>query len=110
MAGSVKKKEKFKESDFTEEEKHKVKQYIIHQILREVIYHFKQNAEWIFLRDIEIPLYEAYINLCWDELSEGTRKELLYDLETKKRRAISLKLKQGNISYLLVIIINAYIL
>lgn len=98
MSDSAKNKEKFKESDFTEEEKHKVKQYIIHEILLEVIYHFKQNKEWILLRDIEIPLYEAHINLCWDELNKEERKELLYDLETKKRRAISLKPKQGSTS------------
>ena len=98
MTDSSKKKEKFKDSDFTEEENHKVKQYIIHEMLLEVIYHFKQNKECILLRDIEIPLYEARIKLCWDELNEEERKELLYDLETKKRRAISLKPKQGNIS------------
>lgn len=83
------------ESGFTEEQRHEIKQYIIHQIMLDVIYYFKQNLEWIILTDIEIPLYEAHINLCWDEFSEETRKELLHDLEAKKRRAIILRPKQG---------------
>lgn len=61
----------------------------------DVIHYFKQNLEWITLTDIEIPLYEAHINLCWDEFSKETRKELLHDLEVKKRRAATLKPKQG---------------
>jgi len=56
---------------------------------------FNKNLELIFLKDVEIPLNEAYLNLCWDEFSENARKELLHDLEVKRRRATILRAKAG---------------
>lgn len=93
IAGLAEKKENLEKDDLTEEQKHEIEQYAIHQIVLDVISCFNKNLELILLKDVEIPLNEAYLNLHWDEFSEKAKKELLHDLEVKKRRATILRAK-----------------
>ena len=94
-AGLTEKKENLEKDDLTEEQKREIEQYAVHQIVLDVISCFNKNLELIFLKDVEIPLNEAYLNLCWNEFSEKARKELLHDLEVKRRIAIILRAKAG---------------